>query len=118
MATNTVKLIDEMKASHHQEIEALSRERAAIVQAHTAELEHISRSMAELMLNQEKLHDRCARGRTAELEQQIAANADELQKLRLRRENNMGATKQLSRLCQRLTKYSTSMLLLVLRNFI
>eukprot|EP00966_Prymnesium_polylepis_P144175 3328512-Prymnesium_polylepis.2 len=49
-----------------------------------------------LLLEVEGLRERCARGRTAELEESVRAVDEELCELRQRKLNNMGATKRLS----------------------
>ena len=82
-------LTEDMRQAHCKDLADLRDE-------HAIEKERLSLQMARLIQENERLRERCSRGHVAEMAQQMAADAEELEQLRLRRDNNMGATKLLN----------------------
>jgi hypothetical protein len=65
-------------------------------QRHQADLVSLNESIVKATLELERVRERCAHGRTAELELQIAEQSAKIMELSGRRDNNMGATKLLN----------------------
>lgn len=81
--------VDDMEAARKRDLEDLE-------QRHQVDLAFLSEAILKANLELERLRDRCARGRTAELEQQITEQSAKILELSGRRDNNMGATRLLN----------------------